>query len=226
MKEPPTLADELHVLITMDDRTHIITREQALQITAAQNSGQVKTVSIGNDPITIHQIAGMPTLSTYRRQMKTKLAEKHQRMCRRCGAIMPMGDKCSCVENNALPVIAQAAKENPALTKRLKEIGCAALALPPLPVVALPEAPPTPQEREQIRAIQAAKNKFLGKVEMPKPKYPPVQGCGSCNGSGKYVLEGIEVTCHCVTNQMFANRKPVVEVEQSGTLPPVPSPVK
>lgn len=167
MKEPESLAEMLHVLVTMDDRTHIITREQAIMITAAQNSGTVKTVSIGQCPITIHQIAGMPTLDVYRRQMKTKLAEKHQRMCRRCGNILHVADRCVCAEGTELPLLAAAAKENPQLKTYLIKSGYEALALPPPKAEPILELPPSEKELHQIRTYNGMKAKLLGKVEMP-----------------------------------------------------------
>lgn len=163
MKEPESLSSNLHVLVTMDDRTHIITREQARAISEAQNSGGVKTISIGNCYITLHQIVGMPTLDVYRRQMKTKLAEKHQRMCRRCGEILPMADRCSCVENNTMSFMAQASKENPTLKSFLEENGMKELTLPPMKHIELPEAPPTEKEKKQIAVYQSYKNKLLGR---------------------------------------------------------------
>ena len=55
MKEPETLQDTLHVLITMDDRTFIITHEQAQQLNVLINAGQTKSTSIGNYWIMLHQ---------------------------------------------------------------------------------------------------------------------------------------------------------------------------
>ncbi len=170
MKEPSTLAEQLHVLVTMDDRTHIITREQAMMITAAQNSGTMKTVSIGNCPITLHQIAGMPTLDVYRRQMKTKLAERHQRMCRRCGNILHIADRCTCSEGEDLPLLAAAAKENPTLKVFLIKSGYEALALPPPKPEPILELPPSPKELHQMSVIQGMKDKVLGKVTKPFTK--------------------------------------------------------
>lgn len=167
MKEPEKIADKLHVLLTFDDRTHIITREQAQMITVAKNSGQVATASIGNDVVVLNQIAGIPTLSTYRRQMKTKLAEKYQRMCKRCGSILPIADRCACIENDTLPVLAQASKENPVLKTYLVQSGYEDLVLPPPKVEPLPELPPSPKEKEQMKVIQQHKNRLLGKVSMP-----------------------------------------------------------
>lgn len=217
MKEPSTLAEQLHVLVTMDGRTHIITREQALQITAAQNSGTVKTVSIGNCPITIHQIAGMPTLDVYRRQMKTKLAEKHQRMCRRCGAVLAIQDFCSCKDNDVMPFMAQAAKENPALKTFLIQSGMEALALPPPKVAELPEAPPTPKEREQMKTIQAAKDQFLGKVSMPSV---PLPDCDTCKNERQFLFKGTMVKCDCTLRRSSVSKKQFGKEVQSGTLSP------
>lgn len=90
----------LHVLLTYDDRMHIVTREQCEKITAAMNSGNVKTVDIGGvDLIVLSNIRDMPTLETYERQMKHKLQEKGQRMCRRCFNILPRQDQCPCRED-------------------------------------------------------------------------------------------------------------------------------
>ena len=106
-------------------------------------------------------------LTAERDQMKTKLAEKYQRMCKRCGSILPIADRCACIENDTLPVLAQASKENPVLKTYLVQSGYEDLVLPPPKVEPLPELPPSPKEKEQMKVIQQHKNRLLGKVSMP-----------------------------------------------------------
>ena len=215
MNEPAHLAEQLHVLVLITGRTYIITHEQCVKIVAAQNSGQIKTISIGNCPITLHQIADMPTLDVYRRQMKTKLAMQHQRMCKRCGNILAIQDFCGCKDRNELPFMGQAAKDNPVLKEFLIKSGCQALMLPPPKVVELPEAPPTPKEREQIKAIQGYKRQFVEKISGGNP----LPDCSVCKNERTYVFEGTRVKCDCTLRKNDVSKKPVSKDGQSGTLP-------
>lgn len=213
MKEPENLAEQLHVLTLITGRTYIITREQCVMITKAQNDGNYKTVSIGNCPITLHQIADMPTLDVYRRQMKTKLAMQHQRMCKRCGNILAIQDFCGCKDRGELPIMGQAAKENPKLKEFLIATKCEALMLPEPKVESLPEAPPTPKEKHQIKVIQGYKDAFLGKAPMPLPD------CDTCKNERRYVFEGVMIKCECTMRKSNVSGKPFRKVDQSGTLP-------
>lgn len=214
MIEPKELPEQLHVLCLYSGRTYIVTREQAIAITAAQNSSEFKTVSIGNCPITLNQISDIPTLDVYRRQMKTTLALKGQRMCRRCGAIVAIQDRCSCRENRSPSVYETAAKENPNLKLYLESAGYGALALPepkePEPLL----LPPTPKEREQMRVIQGYKDRFLGRSAVV-----PLPDCATCKNKREYEFKGTVVKCDCV----LAGRRGFTRPERSGIVqPPVP----
>lgn len=215
MIEPAALAEQLHVLVLITGRTYIITHEQCVMIVQAQNSGTIKTISIGNCPITIHQIADMPTLDVYRRQMKTKLAEKHQRMCKRCGNIIAIQDFCGCKDRNELPIMGQAAKDNPKLKEFLIKSGCEALMLPPPKVEALPEAPPTPKEREQLRVIAQHKRRFIEKISGSNP----LPDCPQCKNERQYLFKGVMVKCDCTLRKDDVSKNPFPKDGQSGTLP-------
>jgi RNA polymerase subunit RPABC4/transcription elongation factor Spt4 len=110
-----------YVLLMIDGRSHIITESQKQSIVQMMNSGQVKTVEIGDDLIVLSSISGIPTLDTYKRQMKQKLAEKSLRMCRRCSTILGKKDECPCRDQpEKFPdILAVARRENPALAKEL-----------------------------------------------------------------------------------------------------------
>lgn len=217
MKEPETLAAQLHVLVTMDDRTYVITRKQAEQIVLMKQKNVPSTL-IGDNFLMLHQVCDMPTLETYRIQMKTKLAEKHQRMCKRCGMIVPIADRCPCRENRSPSLYETATKQNPTLLKFLEDSGLTQLALPAPEPVLLPEAPPTPKEREQIRVIQGYKDRFLGRATIKLPD------CATCNNERQYLFQGVMVKCDCTITGKIGSAKPFTQAEQSGTIPS-PSPL-
>ncbi len=203
MKEPEQIGNELHVLTLFGDRFLVITREQVTQIMKFQDEGVKKSVSVGFDVIMLNQISGMPTLKTYREQMKTALAMRSQRMCRRCGAILAMQDRCACQdsslnpEEKPTPYLERSAQSNPAVRKYLDTVG-----YNPLQIAApLPELPDDPVK---AKAYQLAKAHIMQGT--PRPELKPDPNCIECKGEGKYPLQGVIVTCNCIVNLRLAER--------------------
>lgn len=210
MKEPPSLEDNLYVLLTFDDRAQIITRKQCEEIVRLKNSGTAPTVSIGRDVIILSQIRGLPTLGTYRRQMKTKLAESGKRMCKRCGGILPLIDRCTCQSSDVPeskrpePILEAAARENPALREEFLLAEYNPIALPEPK-----ETPQTPEEKAWQKHYEEQRTQFIKGHRMEvgmdfargKDKTiiqsNPVCRFGKCDGSGILVFQGYALRCDC-----------------------------
>ena len=109
------------ILTVMDGRKYVITDEQKKSISSVMEHGVVKAITIGEDLIPLHQITGISNMDTYNQQMKTPLAIKKLRMCRRCGTIMPLNSICPCVDmpEKFPDMLEQARTYNPMLSARL-----------------------------------------------------------------------------------------------------------
>lgn len=113
-----------YVLSTIGDRTYLITEDQYQAIGRMLEDGMPRAFRIGKSLVVLHQVTGIDPLETYKRQMRMKLAASGQRMCDRCGTIVPRMDRCPCREQpGKFPdIMAQARLENPALAKQLDAI--------------------------------------------------------------------------------------------------------
>lgn len=121
-----------YVLSTIGDRTYLISESQYAEITRYIEQGSPKAFKIGRSLIVLHQITGIDPLETYHRQMKTKLAAKSLRQCRRCMTVLPINDKCPCKEQpEKFPdILSVARQENPALDQHLTSLA-QKMSLPP-----------------------------------------------------------------------------------------------
>ncbi len=77
-------------------------------------------------------------------------------------------------------------------------------------VIALPEAPPTPQEIERRNAYLEKRNAVTTKMTLPIEMMKPLEGCSECKGVGEIILLDMKVPCVCITDQKFGVRKPLL----------------
>lgn len=106
----------INVIIQIDGSYTLVTSEQADRINEAMNQKTRVSVKMPDGSyIKFAQIANMPTLAKFKKDMKHKLATKKLHMCSRCHGILFMGERCSCKDGKIKDFQSEAIEDNPEL---------------------------------------------------------------------------------------------------------------
>ena len=133
-----------YFLVTIHGSNYIITEEQKkkveilIELQSFEKEKKLFRIK-GSVTIPVNQVAEIVEYECFFRQQKMKLAEKRLRMCRRCGMVCAISERCPCQDRpDKYPeLLEEARKDNPELAKLLDQIA-QEKALPP-PTIPLAE---------------------------------------------------------------------------------------